>query len=373
MAKRVLHVVGGMDRAGTETLLMNAYRALDRGKVQFDFAVTADRICDYDGEIAVLGGRVLRHPPPSKAALAYRRALRRTLEKGGPFHAVHSHVQFFSGLVLRIAHQAGIPVRVAHSHTTRDGHSDSPARLGYRFVMRRLILSHATDLLCTARSAGEALYGRDCWSDPRVRIVPNGIDLAAYRSLSGRGRAIRKEAGIKPEALLVGHVGRFHPVKNHRFLIEVFAAVRRSRPNAELILAGDGELRPEVEGQVRDRGLDGWVHFVGVRADVPEVMAALDVLVFPSIYEGLGMVVVEAQAAGVPTVVSEAVPKETDASLNLIRRLPLEAGPERWADAVLQSQTVRRPQWEDRNRALCQAGYTVSRMVQTLEGVYGIC
>jgi glycosyltransferase involved in cell wall biosynthesis len=297
--------------------------------------------------------------------------LHRTLIERGPFQAVHSHVHYCSGLVLRIAWRAGVPIRIAHAHTTEDSCFGSPLRLAYRFLMRQWILRHATDLLCTARASGNALFGDACRADPRVRVVPNAIDLAAYEGLDAARQPMRSELGVGPAALLVGHVGRFHRAKNHRFLIDLFAALRRWQ-DAELVLVGDGPLRGEIERRVLACGLGRHVRFLGVREDVPKIMAALDVFVFPSLYEGFGMVVIEAQAAGVPCLVATGIPEEADAGLDLVRRLPLEVGPIGWADAVSQCARARCGDCRDHARIVRAGGYGIERLAQALEGVYGI-
>lgn len=370
-AKRILHVVRGMELAGAETFIMNAYRKIEREHVQFDFAVCREGSCHYDAEITSMGGRILLHPAPEDGLLPYRASLRRTFRESGPFHGVHSHVHYFSGIVLQIARDAGVPVRVAHSHTMNDGRGHSLVRRGYRLLMRRMIRRHATRMLCTSRAAGEALYGPNCWSDPRVRIVPNAIDLCRFET-AGKDRAeTRAGLGLPASAFVVGHAGRFQKEKNHRFLIQVFAALRQRRPDAWMALAGDGPLRSEVETMARVLGLADRVLFLGWRTDIPQVLGAMDVFLLPSCYEGLGMAAVEAQAAGTPCVVSDRVPPEGDIGLGLVQPLSLEAGAGKWAEAALGWRGISRPDWRRRESEFRRCGYDLPALVRTLEIVYG--
>lgn len=368
---RILHVVGSMSRAGAETMIMSVYRQLDRRRVQFDFATHTGRAGDFDSEVAALGGRLLALPDPTRAGLRlYRRALARTLLEAGPFAGVHSHVYSFSGYVLRTAEQGGISLRIAHSHNTSDGRPDSLPRAAYRWTMQRLIYRHATHLFGCSRAACEALYGTHCWRDRRVRVVLNAFDLEAYTSAADERPLRRAALSLPQDALLVGHVGRFSAQKNHRFLIEIFAVLLQQVPSAHLVLVGDGPLRPEIEEMVAAMGMSQHVHWLGVRSDVPHILGALDLFLFPSRYEGMGIALIEAQAAGLPCVAADAVPAEADVGLGLVRFESLRAGPKAWAQSILEAVHTPRPEPARRHRALQEAGYGIGQMSQFLQQVY---
>ncbi len=359
-----------MDRAGVETLVMNVYRRLDRTGLQFDFAVVAADESDYDPEILKLGGRLFRHPHPNAALWPYVQRLYGTLRHQGPFAAVHSHVHHFSGAVLLTARLAGVPVRIAHSHTTNDGRAASAQRRAYRSVMRALISRNATHLLANSRASGTALYGEACDSDRRFQVVPNGVGLAEFVDPSPRFTGLRQELGLSSSVSLIGHVGRFSPAKNHEFLVRIFTALAQRLPTAHLVLAGDGPLRSEFEQQLLRLGLRSRVHMLGVRGDVAEVMRSLDVLVFPSLYEGLGNVVIEAQAAGVPCLVSDVVPPETDLGLGLVHFMSLKQAPQAWAGAVMEAMDVHRPPFSARKEAIETSGYTIEHTCRRLLDIY---
>ena len=367
--KRILHVFGGMNRGGAETLVMNMYRKMDRTEIQFDFAVQTGHACHFDAEIEALGGRILRHPVPAKAGLgAYAGALARTLQQFGPFAAVHSHVHLFSGVVLKMSRRQGIRVRISHSHTAMAG-SFSLRHQAYRHCMRYLIRRSATHLLGCSRQACESLFGTACWADRRVQTLPNAIRLADYANSAG-GVYLREELHLPPGTPLIGHVGSFTEPKNHEFLIEVFRELHRRLPEAHFLLAGDGTLRPRIEHCIEGAGLGDRVHMLGIRSDIPRIMGALDLLLLPSLWEGLPVVLVEAQAAGVPCLVSDTVTPEADLKTGVVRFASLRTGSERWALECLAQMKCARPSAAERNRALSEAGYDIDSVTSRLAAIY---
>ncbi len=346
---RVLHVVGGMNRAGTETWLMHLLRNIDRKQYHMDFLVHAAQPSEYGAEIEALGSRVIPCLHLSRP-WRYARNFMRILKEHGPYDVVHSHVHNFSGLPLYMARRAGVPVRIAHSHndTTRMEGGAGPARQGYLRLMKHLIRTNATAGLAASRKAAAALYGPDWENDPRWRLLYCGIDLKPFRQETDPTR-VRAELGIPSDAWVIGHVGRFQEQKNHSFLVDVASEIAKREPRMRLLLVGDGPLRSQVGKKTAHLGLTGKVVFTGVRSDVPRLVSgAMDIFVFPSLYEGLGLALVEAQAAGVPCVWSDTVPEEARIVSNLVRRLSLSRPPSDWADAVL----AMRDTFLDRHKAL---------------------
>lgn len=335
-AVRVLHVVGGMDRGGVETWLMHLLRRIDRGRIAMDFLVHTTRPCAYDDEVRALGARIIRCLRPSQP-WAYSRNFRRVVAENGPYDIVHSHVHHYSGNVLRLAHRAGVPMRIAHSHndlSTVEARADLPRR-AYVALMSRWIRQHATVGLAASRDAAVDLFGPQWEGDRRWRVLFYCIDLDPFEAPVDRA-AVRTEWGIPAGALVLGHVGRFDAQKNHVFLIEIAREVARLVPRMRLLLVGDGPLRPQIERWAAELGLGGEVLFAGARPDIPRLMrGAMDVFLFPSLYEGLGLVLVEAQASGLPCVISDAIPSEAVVVGPLVRRLSLALPPRAWAEAAL--------------------------------------
>lgn len=332
---RILQVVGGMNRGGTETWLMHLLRHMDRSEFQMDFLVHTPGPFDYEEEIRSLGGRLLlcegtRNP------WTYSSNFLRLIENEGPFDIVHSHIQHYNGIVMRSAKQAGIAVRIAHSHldSSPDQASAGFLRRMYFRLMNRWIESHATLGIAVSKVAGTALFGPH-WEERRTRrLLYCGIDLSAFQNDVSPLR-IRTDLGIPADAYVIGHAGRMMEQKNHRFLIEIFAELARREPKVHLLLVGDGPLRGAIEQQVRDANLEDRVIFAGVRSDVPKLMrGAMDLFLFPSLFEGLPLVGMEAQAAGLPMVVSNVIAPEMDVVPELVHRLPLSRPASVWADKV---------------------------------------
>lgn len=365
--QRVLHVISKMDRGGAESLVMGLYRHVDRARLQFDFAVDDDR-ADYAAEIEELGGRTFVLPRPASRPAAFSMGLRTTIREGGPYRAVHSHAHFFSGAVLAIASQSRVPVRIAHSHTTDDGRASTVRRRLYRVAMRKLIASRATHRVACSPLAARALFGDH---EDRWVLVPNAIDLsAASGAVAGSASAFRREVGIPPDATVLAHVGGFRPVKNHRLLLEIFRAVAERDPSVRLVLAGDGPLRPETQDFAQDLGIGGRTHFLGTVADVWPLLATADAGVFPSLYEGVSIAMIEAQAAGLPLVVSRLVDPEVDLGLGLVRWADIGADVDSWAEEVEAALRLRIPPWEVRREILVNRGYDLSVIATAVEDLY---
>jgi O-antigen/teichoic acid export membrane protein/glycosyltransferase involved in cell wall biosynthesis len=339
--RRILHLVGSMNRGGVETWLMSVLRNIDRSRVHMDFLVHTTKPGDYDEEIRALGSNVIPCLSPYRP-WQYARNLKRILHDHGPYDAVHSHVHHYSGYVLRVAAQAGVPMRIAHSHsdTARLRGQDRLVRRTYLKLMHRFIGQHATNLLACSRNAAAALFGQSWEDDHRCRVLHYGIELHSYKAAMDR-RAIRAELNLPADAFVIGHVGRFADVKNHEFLIDVAAEVMKREPSAYLLLVGEGPLRSVIEQRVARAGIGQRVVFTGLRRDVPRLLAgAMDAFLFPSHYEGLGLVLVEAQAAGLVCIFSDVVPEEADVVRPLLRRLSLSQPISDWAKSLLEQRNI---------------------------------
>lgn len=369
---RVLHVLGALNPGGVETWLMHVLRRADRARLQMDFLVHRLDRGVFDDEVEALGSRIFRCPRSHRRPWGYARAFRRLLAAHGPYDVVHSHVHHFSGVVLQLARATGVERRIAHSHSdTRATQLAAPwrRRLYYR-TMRRSLQGAATLKLATSEGAAEALFG-PCWrSDPGARILPCGIDLAPFRSPVDRAE-VRRELGIPADTFVVGHVGRFEEPKNHPFLIELTRRLAAQLPATRLVLVGDGRRRAVVEHAVARAGLGSRAIFTGVRGDVARIMrGAFDVFVFPSLLEGLGLAVLEAQAAGLPAVVSTGVPPEAIVVPGLVKRLALASGVDAWAREVLGARAATRVPQPDALAALEASSFDVVRSAASLFRLY---
>lgn len=364
---RILHVVGRMDRGGVETWLMHILRNIDRDRYRMDFLVHSDQSGTYDDEIRSLGSRLFFCNNPNRLIL-YAVSVYRMLQREH-FHIVHSHVHHFSGFVLEIARRADVPVRIAHSHTAPNSTSTSIVRRSYLSYSKRLINKNATWGLACSEKAAQCLYGESWHEDPRFKVLLYGIDLQPFRQVVDRN-ATRRALGIPSDALVVGHVGNFVVVKNHNLIIEVACEVMRHEPRAYVLLVGDGPLRKDIERAVRESGFADRFVLVGSRNDVPELMlGAMDIFLFPSQYEGLGLALVEAQAAGLPCVVSDRIPLEADVVPRLVERMPLSSSLATWAEALLKAKNKERASSEALS-AVEQSDFNIRTSVARLERIY---
>ena len=304
--ERVLQILTAMNRGGAETMVMNHYRALDRGKIQFDFLVHRQERGDYDDEIEALGGRIFRTMPIRPWSYpAYFRWLDSFFKKHeGEFIAVHGHIQENTGFALRYAKKYGIKNLVASSHIADLG-------IDYKFIFRQFgkiwTNKYATVRLACGKEAGKFLYGKR-----KFQLLNNAIDTARYKFSSETRKIKRHELGISEEAFVIGNVARFCPQKNHSFIIQVFAEVLKTKPTAILLLVGEGPLMEDTKKLARQYGVATNVIFTGLRSDIPDLLQTLDVFFMPSLFEGLPVSVIEAQAAGLPCVLSNTIDRGTD-------------------------------------------------------------
>ena len=325
---RIAHVMGKMVGGGVEQVVMNYYRNIDRSRVQFDFLVDSDSTLVPGDEIESLGGRIFKVPPYQRQS-AYQRELIR-LFREERWSIVHSHVNALSVFPLRAAKRAGVPVRIAHSHSTAG--KGEFAKNATKAVLKRLSNVYPTHRMACSRYAGEWLFGRGA----DFEVVYNAIDLSRFLFNAEARAQARADLGLAGGRTVIGHVGRFMPQKNHRFLIDAFAMAAQQRPDLVLILVGTGEAEVLTESWAAERGVADRVMFLGQRDDVDRLYQAFDAFALPSLYEGLGIVGVEAQAAGLPCFLSDRITREVDVT-GTVRFLPIN-DPERWAGALAEVQ-----------------------------------
>jgi glycosyltransferase involved in cell wall biosynthesis len=365
---RILHVLGSLDPGGVETWLLQVLRAIDRDRFQFDFCTFGSEGGVYAAEVKQLGAKIvpcLRGANP----WAFRRRFERIL-RGTRYDVVHSHVHLFSGAVVRWAKAAQVPTRIAHSHTSRDDKPDTLARRSYSRLMHSWISRYATHGLAASRLAAAELFGHNWQIDARLHVLHYGIDLLPFQEPVDR-EEVRRELGIPPHALVVGHVGRFVEAKNHHFLLRIAQEILKNRPDVHFLLVGGGPLRPKIEASVRAMGFVGNIHFAGTRTDVARLMGgAMDLFVFPSLYEGFGLTVVEAQAAGLRSVVSDTVSKETAVSPASVEFLALDAGANYWASRVMNLLEAARSESRSAWSGPHGNHFSIHRSVQELTRIY---
>ena len=302
---RILHVLGGLDRGGAETMVMNLYRAIDKTKVQFDFITHTNRCQAYTEEIEKLGGKIYYFPKFKGINYFQLKGIWKKFFKDHPeYKILHSHVRSYASLYLPLAKKAGLKT-IIHSHSTSNGKGLGSV---VKRIMQYPLRWQADYFFGCSKEAGAWLFGDKIVNSPKYHILQNAIDTEQYKFNPEIRKQYREEFGLGDKKTFI-HVGRFHPAKNHAFLLKVFAEIHKQDANTILLLAGDGELRPEIEKQIDELNLKNDILLLGSRSDVPKLLMSADCFLFPSVWEGFGMVAVEAQATGLPCICSDAIPQ----------------------------------------------------------------
>jgi len=365
---RVLHVLSSLVHAGIETWLMHMFRRMDPARVQHEVILLKPEPGAHEPEAERLGVKLHRAQRRGRVDLLRRLD---ALLASGQYDVVHSHMYMFSGLVMGVAARHKVPIRIAHCHhaaMTQDG-GGLAARLEHA-ALKALIGRWATLKLGISESAIEEIAGADWRSQADSKILLYGFDFSRYSSASERAADVREVLGLAPDTEVIGHVGRFVVEKNHPFLFRTFAQLVKRRPAARLVMVGAGPLQSEAEALVEDLGIRDSVIFAGTTSDVPAYMSMFDLFLLTSTSEGLGIVVLEAQAAGTPCLISDVVPREVDIIPELLDRARLAEPAEQWAEIMARRLGSRSPKDDGAWRKLEASTFGIDRCVAELESYY---
>ncbi|OYQ63068.1 glycosyltransferase [Pseudanabaena sp. SR411] len=372
---KVLHVVGQMgNRGGLESWIMQMLRHIDRDRFQIDLMVhVTDDFPFFDAELDSLGVKIVRCLYPQKPWL-FANNFKQALQEHGSYDIIHSHLHQFSGYLLRLAHQQKIRHRIVQTHSdTSPLDRQAPwYRQIYFGLMRYWLNRYTTFGVGVSRKALKALLGNENWqSDPRWQVLYCGIDLELFRQPLDR-LSVRSEFGIPIDAFVIGHVGRFVPLKNHELMLKILVKVLEKEPNTYLLFVGDGPLRQAIATKALEMGIDSNVMFAGSQDQVPRIMqGAMDVLMLPSSFEGLPLVGLEAQAAGLPVILSDVVTEEVDEIKTLIQRINLSEPIAIWVDAVLNSRQIKQQHTQaDCLAILEKSPFNIIQNVKYLQDLY---
>jgi glycosyltransferase involved in cell wall biosynthesis len=368
---RVLHVIGTMNRGGAETLLMEIYRHIDRTKIQFEFLVISyDDGCGvFDEEIEVLGGKLNYFRTRFyKNPFKYYRELNEFFKNNNYYAAVHGHLYKMSGFAIRAAKKNGIPVAIAHSHIAFP-HTSFLRK--FSDLMGLSQIRRYTDFYFgCSEEALILLAGKKQTRQPQY-ILNNAIDCPKFKFDEDKRQKIRTELGITDNTLLIGCVARFTYQKNHELLIKIFDGVNKINKDCMLVMAGTGGRVRLIEDMIKERHLESKAILLGIREDIPDIMSACDVFLLPSRYEGLGIVYIEAQANGLPCVMTrDLVPAEADVGAGLVTRVGLDESPEVWAKAVIAAWEKGRLSPDIAQKAVVDAGYDINKVAEWLQEFY---
>lgn len=325
---RILNLFTIMDRGGAETMVMNYYRKLDKSKIQFDFLVHRPEKGEYEEEIEAMGGRIYRMIPIyPQNFVKYKRMLNGFFNEHQEYDIIHSHMSELGYFAFKEAERQMIPFRICHAHSKPHGFDK---KLIVRNYFKKRMMRHITHQFTCGMEAGEWLYGKKHKKD--FIVMNNAIDAKAFNYNKDTEKRMRKQLGIENK-LVIGHVGRFTHEKNHRFIVDIFNEAYKNNAESVLLLVGKGPLEESTKQKVSALGLDQAVKFLGVRENINEIMQSFDLFLFPSLYEGVPLTVVEAQAAGLRIYMSDKVSKECILTEN-IKVIPLSHSAKKWANEI---------------------------------------
>lgn len=362
MGNKVMEICAKLNIGGAQLVAANISKYAPDG-LAITYLVFGDEIGEYEPEILARGHRVVHMRSPRGNSLGYMRSLISLMRSEG-FDAVHCHTMFSSGTAMLAAWLAGVPGRISHSHTAKDDAGHSLPRRLYRRMMRGLMRLFGTDYLACGEDAGSELYGKN-WFRRHGRVIKNGIDTALFRYDPAVRQSVRARYGVE-DSFVIGHVGHYVPVKNQSFLISLMPEILRIRPDAVLLMFGEGEDREKLRAAIDAAQLGNAARLMGNVRDVYRVLSGLDVFAFPSLFEGTPLALIEAQANGLPCVISDRIPK--DACLtDLISAIPLEK-PEEWLQKICAATREPETNWSE---LLRQSYGTVENSMESLYRLFG--
>lgn len=355
---RILQVVNIMDRAGLETMLMNYYRNIDRTQVQFDFLTHRDTPGVYEDEIKKMGGRIYRAPrlyPQNYPK--YFLFMKNFFREHPEYQIVHAHIDTMSAFPLYVAKKAGIPFRIGHSHSSKLDHD---AKLPIKYIAKLLMPCEANIYCACGEKAAQFMY-----PGKNVKIIHNAIDLQAFEYSEKKRELMRNKLGLKNK-FVIGHVGRFYYVKNQTFLLDIVREIKQVNSDVRLLLIGKGEDELRLRKKVDTLGLQENVIFLIDRSDVNDLYQAMDVFVMPSVFEGLPVVGVEAQANGLPCLFSNTISNEVILT-SMAKQMDLEKSAVVWAETIMK---MKRNESTETQRQLREQGYDISFEAKRLMNWY---
>lgn len=360
---RILQVIGIMNRGGAETMIMNLYRAIDKGKIQFDFVENTLEDAEFDEEIRALGGKIYKCPHYNgKNHLQYVQWWKNFYKEHKEYSIVHGHIGSTAAIYLQLAKKYGL-YTIAHSHSDSTNHTLEGLLYGMFSYPTRFIADYFFG--CSER-AGEKRYGkRIVENKKRFKVLNNAIHVEKFSYDPSIRDKIRKSLGIENE-IVFGHIGRMDENKNQKFLIDLLKKILLVRTDIKLLLVGTGKTKEILEQKVAEEKLEDYAIFTGVRSDVPDLLQGMDVFVFPSIYEGLPVTLIEAQAAGLPCIISDTITDEVILT-DLVKKVSLNSSTEEWIESILNNTSVER---QDMSSFIIENGYDIKNTAKELEEFY---
>ena len=358
---RILHVLGGLERGGAETFVMNLYRNIDRENIQFDFVIHTEDHGAFYNEIVSLGGRIFSCPRyKGKNHFAYVKWWKVFLKSHSEYKVIHSHVRSTASIYLKFAKHNGLKT-IIHSHSTSSGK-------GITSVIKNILqypLRYMADyLFACSKESGEWLFGKKATKAQNFHVIKNSIDLEKCSFNSDVRNKYRKEMNLTDKKVFI-HVGRLHPAKNHMFLLDLFKEIYKNDSNSVLLIVGDGDLREQIANRINELGLPSSVFMLGSRGDVGNLLQSADCFLFPSLWEGVPLTVIEAQASGLPCLVSNTITSDINIS-DLVTSIPVDKGVTPWIKKISNLNLTRK----DVHENIISAGYDSKTLAKWIEDFY---
>ena len=362
---KILQVTGSLNVGGIEKLVFSFYERINREKFQMDFLLFDEEKSDLETKIQEMGGNVYRITNPKKNLLKYYVELKRIIKRNGPYDAVHSHLLFNTGIVMRAAYKCNVPIRIAHSHDNLSMEKNSIIRKIYIKLMRKYLHKYSNKFCACSSLAGNYLFGKEFFQKNGT-IIYNSIDISKYKFNLNKRTNYRKELGIKDDDIVVGNIGRIVPQKNQEFIIKL----AKKLENLKFVIVGDGELLDYLKKKTKDEKISNRVIFTGIRNDVDILLNAFDIFILPSVHEGLGIVLIEAQSNGLPCIVPKnVVPEEARIIDNFVfTEFPIDINVDLWCKEIERFVGVKRTDINDFSNNF--SNYSFDKLIKSLVELY---
>lgn len=367
---KVLQVHGGMERGGTESVIMNWYRNIDKNEVQFDFTTMQEHRCAYDDEIESMGGKIIYVPPRAKVGnLNHFKAIYKCIKENGPYDVVHSHMNYHGGLVALAAKLAGVKTIVCHAHNTEDVTEQTLKRKTETAVLRNLMHRCSTNLLACGKEAGKFVFGENA----KFKVINNAVDIEKFKpkdeEMNNEIKALKDKYDLNNK-LILGHIGRFNIQKNHKFIVEILKDLKKKNDDFKFLFIGDGELKEEILNSIKNEGLENNILYLGLQSNINIWLNIMDLLIFPSLFEGLPVVLVEAQSTGLPCIISNKISQDVDLGLKLVKFLSIDGSAEKWVNEIINNTMTRETNKEKIKEQLKVKGYYLNDNIKMLMNIY---
>ncbi len=348
---RILHMIGSLEIGGSQAMVMNIYRNIEREKIQFDFIVDSSNEQYFADEIKQLGGKIYSMPKfKGTNLLEIKKKWNRFFIEHPEYKILHSHVRSYASIYLPIAKKHGVKT-IIHSHSTSNGCGMSALM---KAVLQYPLRYQADYFFGCSKKSGEWLFGKKIVVSDKFFVIKNAINIELYKPDPEIRKQYRKQLNIEEKAKVFVHIGRLHEAKNHMFLLEVFSLIKKKYDDAILVLVGDGDLKNKIISKINELELNKSVYMLGARNDVPNILKCSDCFLFPSNWEGLPVTVIEAQAAGLPCLISDRVTREVAIS-DLVKYLSVDNGVNIWMNEVERTTMEKR----DVSKDIIKAGFDI--------------